>query len=110
MQIDKLYSFYIILVISIVTIILRVGPAILFPPNKETPPTLVFLGKVMPLAVIGMLLVYCFKTININFSTIGISQIIAALVTAAIYLYKRSTIFSILFGTITYMILVQVIF
>lgn len=110
MEINKLYSFYIILTISIITILLRLSPAWIFPPDKPTPKVLVYLGRVMPIAVIAMLIVYCFRNINLFSYPFGLSEIIAGGFTAVSYIIKRSTILSILLGTIIYMILVQVVF
>lgn len=109
-EISKTYSLYIILIISIVTILLRVGPAWFFPPDKPTPPILVYLGRVMPVAVIAMLIVYCFRNIDLINYPHGLAEIIAGSVTAISFLIKRSTLISILLGTVTYMFLVQVVF
>lgn len=110
MNLSPVYSLYIILVISLVTIILRVGPALIFPPDKPTPPILVYLGQVMPIAVIAMLIVFCFRNINVMQYPYGLPELIAGAVTAVSYLIKRSTLISILLGTVTYMVLVQLIF
>lgn len=109
-ELNLTYSLYIILVISLVTIVLRVGPALIFPPDKPTPDILVYLGKVMPIAVIAMLIVFCFRNINLTEYPYGLAEIIAGGVTAGSYLWKRSTLISILLGTVTYMILIQFVF
>ena len=103
-------SILIILTISIITIILRVGPAWLFPSDKPTPKVLVYLSKVMPIAVIGMLIVYCFRNTVIMTYPYALPEIIAASVTIISFLIKRSTLISIFLGTVVYMILVQFVF
>ncbi len=103
-------SILIVLTISVITILLRVGPAWLFPADKPTPKVLVYLSKVMPIAVIGMLIVYCFRETEISTYPHAAPEIIAALMTIVSYLIKRSTIISIFLGTVVYMILVQFVF
>ncbi len=109
-MIDQTHSILIILVISVITILLRVGPAWLFPPDKPTPKVLVYLSKVMPMAVIGMLIVYCFRNTQFFSFPYGLPELIGALVTVVSFLLKRSTMLSILLGTVTYMYLIQVVF
>lgn len=110
MQIDKTFSLYIILVISAVTILLRVGPAWIFSPKRPTPNLLIYLGKVMPSAVIAMLIVYCYRNIDLFNFPFGMAEIIAGVVTALSYILKRSTLISVLLGTVTYMFLIQAVF
>ena len=51
-------SLLIILIVAIVTFATRVIPFLLFPKGKEIPPKVLYLGKVLPYAIIGMLVVY----------------------------------------------------
>ena len=53
-----------ILVIAAVTVLTRVLPFALFPGNKKTPEFILYLGEVLPFAIIGMLVVYCFKSVS----------------------------------------------
>ncbi len=109
-MIDIQHSVLIVLIISLVTIILRIGPAWIFPPDKPTPDILVYLSKVMPPAVIGMLIIYCFRNIDFTQYPFGISEILSGIVTITSFLITKSTILSILFGTILYMFMIQVVF
>lgn len=92
------------------TVITRFLPFILFPANKPTPKYIQYLGKVLPSAVIGMLVIYCMKDVNILIGNHGFPELIAIAVVVSIHLWKRKMLLSIAAGTITYMLLVQLVF
>ncbi len=98
-----------IAIISAVTILIRFLPFIIFK-GRETPKTITYLGKVLPYAIMGMLVVYCLK--NVAFSSIDafLPEIIASLVVVVSYVFKRNTLISIIGGTVCYMLLVQLVF
>lgn len=98
-----------IAVMSIVTIVLRFLPFIFLDDSKDYK-MLNYLSKVLPSAVMGMLVVYCLRDVNLSSVFNFLPTLIASLLTALTYIWKRSTLFSILFGTIAYMFLIQVIF
>ena len=93
---------------SIVTILLRFLPFIVF--RKQTPQYISYLGKVLPPAIIGMLVIYCLKDITPLINPFGIPELIAGACVVAIHVWKRNSIISILAGTIIYMVLVQMVF
>ena len=93
---------------SIVTMLLRFLPFIVF--RKQTPQYILYLGKVLPPAIIGMLVIYCLKDITPLINPFGIPELIAGACVAAIHVWKRNSIISILAGTIIYMVLVQMVF
>lgn len=98
-----------IAIISGVTILLRVLPFVLFS-GRRTPKIIIYLGKVLPYAVMGMLVVYCLK--DISFSSIGnfLPALIGVIAVAVSYIIKRNTLLSIIVGTVLYMVLVQFVF
>ena len=98
-----------IAIMSIVTIILRFLPFIVLDDDKDYK-LLNYLNKVMPSAVMGMLVVYCLKDTDISSINNLIPTLIAGGITAFTYIWKRKTLFSILSGTIIYMFLIQMIF
>ena len=51
-------------VMAIVTILLRFLPFLVF--QKKTPPYIAYLGRVLPAAIIGMLVIYCLKDVSIR--------------------------------------------
>ena len=71
-----------ILVIAAVTALVRFAPFWLFPPGRPTPRYILYLGRVLPRAVIGMLVIYCFK--HVNFGGLGgfLPDVLAGALTA----------------------------
>jgi len=99
-----------LLAMSVGTVITRFISFICFPPNKKTPKYIMYLGKVLPYAVMGMLIVYGLKDVNPTVWSHGLPELIAIALTAALHLWKKNTLVSISAGTIFYMILVQFVF
>ena len=93
---------------SITTILLRFLPFLVF--KKETPPYISYLGKVLPPAIIGMLVIYCLKDVTPTASPYGIPELIAAACVVILQVWKCNSLISILTGTLIYMILVQMVF
>lgn len=103
-------SFTIIVLVALTTLATRAIPFILFPEGKKIPKAVQYLGKVLPPAVIGMLVVYCFKGIEITSAPFGLPETFAGAVVALLHVWKRNNLLSIGVGTVFYMILVQYIF
>ena len=104
------YSLIIIVSVALTTLATRAIPFILFPEGKKIPKAVEYLGKVLPPAVIGMLVVYCFKSVNLISSPFGLPEFIAGLTVVVLHVWKRNNLLSIGVGTILYMVLVQTIF
>ena len=101
-------SAILIAVMSIVTILLRFLPFLLF--RKHTPGYIVYLGKVLPAAIIGMLVVYCLKDMTFTAAPFGFPELIAVGCVVGAQALKRNSLLSILLGTLVYMVLIQVVF
>ncbi|MBQ3137513.1 MAG: AzlD domain-containing protein [Clostridia bacterium] len=99
-----------IAVMVLATVIMRYLPFILFPDNKPTPPFIHYMGKVLPPAVFGFLIIYALKNVNITEGSHGIPELIAIAITAAAHLWKNQMLISIAAGTVSYMLMVQFIF
>ena len=100
---------YVIIMIAImaaVTMLLRFTPFLIFG-ERKTPAYIDFLGKYLPYAIMGMLVVYCLKGMTFMEAPFGIPEIIAVAVTAGLHIWKRNTLISIICGTVCYMILIQ---
>lgn len=106
---DNGYLFLAVLVIALVTVALRFLPFWIFRDEKRTPKLILRLGKALPGAVMGMLVVYCLK--NVGFSSVSgfLPELIAGILVAASYVWKKNTLLSILAGTVCYMLLIRVI-
>ena len=97
-----------VIAMSTVTILLRALPFIIF--HKQPPAYITYLGKVLPPAIIGMLVIYCLKDVTFLTSPFGLPELIAALCVIMAQIWKRNSLVSILAGTVIYMFLVQTIF
>ncbi|SDD96886.1 branched-chain amino acid transporter permease [Sporomusa acidovorans] len=103
-------SLIIIAVVALGTVLTRFLPFILFPDNKKTPKYILYLGKVLPFAAIGLLIVYCLKNVSAQAAPYGIPELIAIGCIVLLHLRKGSVLLSIGGGTILYMALVQFVF
>ena len=92
------------------TLLTRFGAFLVFPQGKKAPDFVLFLGKALPTAVMGMLVVYAFKETVVLSYQYGIPELIALLVTVGLHLWKRNMLVSIGVGTVVYMILIQAVF
>lgn len=99
-----------IAVIVLATMLTRFLPFILFPAGKPTPKYIQYLGKVLPDAVFGLLVVYCLKYVSIFSGSRGLPELIAIVVVILLHLWKRQMLLSIAGGTVCYMLLVQLVF
>ena len=87
------------------TIATRYLPFFIFKENKKTPEYIQYLGKFLPSAVFGMLVIYCLKNVEVLHGTHGIPEGISILVTAVLHLWKKNMFLSIAGGTICYMLM-----
>ncbi len=92
------------------TVLTRFLPFIIFPAGKKMPEIIKYLGKVLPAAVFGFLVVFCLKNVEILGGSHGIPELIAIAVVVLLHLWKRQMLISILGGTVVYMLLVQSVF
>ncbi len=92
------------------TALTRFLPFLLFPAGKPTPKYIQYLGKVLPSAVFGLLVVYCLKNVNLLAGSHGIPELISIGAVVAIHSWKRQMLLSIAGGTLCYMFLVQTVF
>jgi len=105
-----LHSFWLILVVALVTAGLRFLPFVIFGENRSTPPLIAHLGQVLPYAIMGMLVVYCLKDVDLGGGSYGIPEFLSCAVVAGLHVWKRNTLLSIGAGTIFYMMMVQYLF
>lgn len=97
-----------IAVMALTTATLRFLPFLVF--TRRTPSYVVYLGKVLPAALIGMLVVYCLKDVQVTFAPHGLPELIAGAGVALLQAWKRNSLLSILAGTLLYMVLIQAVF
>ena len=92
------------------TMTTRFLPFVVFSSKRPTPKYVQYLGKVLPGAIFGMLVVYCLKDVSIINYSHGIPEAIAIVITVLLHLWKRQMLLSIAGGTVVYMLLVQLVF
>ena len=100
----------IIAVAGAVTLLLRFLPFLIFGGKRETPPYIVYLGKVLPYAIMGMLVIYCLRGISFTAAANFLPELIACAVVVLAHVWKRNTLLSIISGTVCYMLLVKFVF
>ena len=88
----------------------RLFPFALFGGKKEVPHFITYLGAVLPVAILGILIVYCLRDFEKGSINYILPQIIAVALTAGIHLWKKNTLLSIAVGTIGYMLLIHFVF
>lgn len=106
----QLRELILILVIALCTFLTRVTPFALFGRHQSPPAPITYLGKVLPAAVIAILVIYCVKGVEFSQAEGFVPQFLAIGVVVLLHLWKRNNLLSIAGGTICYMILVQGVF
>lgn len=107
---NTIHSLLLIIVIAAVTMLLRFLPFIVFPSGRKTPKYITYLGQVLPCAIMGMLVVYCLKSVSLISFPFGLPELIPNILVVGLYVWKRNTLISIGAGTVCYMLLIQFIF
>lgn len=107
---NNVYTFMMILVIALVTAALRFAPFVIFNGDRSVPKFITYLGRVLPYSIMAMLVVYCLKGISFVKAPFGIPEVISVVLVAGLHVWKRNTLFSIICGTVCYMVLIQVVF
>ena len=99
---DNIYALAVIGVASVVTI------AIIF--RKEPPAAILYLGDVLPYAIMGMLVIYCLKGVSFTGGSHGIPELASIFLVVVLHKWKHNMLLSILAGTACYMLMIQFVF
>ncbi len=102
------HSLLLIAVMAGITALIRFLPFLVF--RKGTPGPVLYLGEVLPYAIMGMLVVYCLRNISFVSSPHGIPELLSVLLVIVLHKWKHNTLLSIPAGTVCYMLLVQLVF
>ena len=100
----------IIIAVALGTVITRFLPFIVFPQSKTPPKTVLQIGKMLPPAMMGLLVVYCLKDVEFTKGSYGLPEFVAIAVILVIHKWKNNVLLSIVVGTLLYMLMVQYIF
>ncbi len=104
------HSAILIGVCALITAALRFIPFIVFSGKRKTPEFVTYLGKVLPFAIMGMLVVFCLKSTSLTSFPHGIPELISVGVVAGLHIWKRNTLLSIISGTVIYILLINFVF
>ena len=110
MTMTTFQAFITVLAVVLGTMLTRFLPFIIFPSDKTPPKFIQYLGKVLPSAVIGLLVIYCLKDVSVFGGTYGLPEATSLLSIVLLHIWKKNTLLSIGGGTIIYMLLVQFVF
>lgn len=89
------------------TMTTRFLPFIIFSENRKTPKFIQYIGKYLPSAVFGMLIIYCLRNVDILHGTHGLPETVSILITILLHIWKRNMFLSIAAGTLCYMLLLH---
>ena len=104
----NLHAALLVAVMAVVTALLRFLPFLVF--RHKVPSYVMYLGEVLPAAIIGMLVIYCLKDVTLSRAPFGAPELLAGLAVVGLQAWKRNSLISILGGTVLYMLLVQLVF
>ena len=104
------YIWTAVAIIALATAAIRFLPFVMFRASGKTPAVINKLGKMLPQAIMGMLVIYCLKDTSFAGLDGWLPALLGCVVVGAVHIWKRNTLLSILVGTITYMFLVQFVF
>ncbi len=107
---NNTHAMVLILTMMVGTMATRFLPFLLLGDKRQTPPFISYLGKVLPYAIMGMLVVYCLKGVSVTQLSSLTPAALGVGITAGLHLWKHNTLISIIGGTVCYMILVQMVF
>ncbi|MFT3985853.1 MAG: branched-chain amino acid transporter permease [Lachnospiraceae bacterium] len=92
------------------TMLTRFLPFFIFSGKKPAPPYVQYLGKALPSAIFGMLIIYCLKDVSVFTGTRAVPELISIAVVVGLHLWRRQMLLSIAGGTVCYMLLIQFLF
>lgn len=108
MRLNNTQTLVAIAVIAAVTALTRFLPFLLFS-GKKTPQYILWLGKVLPYAIMGMLVVYCLKGVSITSAPYGVPELVCCAVAVLLQIFKRNSILSITVSSALYVLIVNLI-
>ena len=106
---SSIYAYGTIIICAVITIIIRALPFLVFG-KKELPPVVDYLGKVLPGAIMIILVIYCLKGVSFTSAPYGAPELICVLICVLLQIKLKNSIPSIAISTALYMILIRTVF
>lgn len=110
MRLSGMETLIMILALAAGTQLTRWLPFWLFPENRRPPAVVLYLGRVLPAAVMGLLVVYCLRNIQFSVPPHGAAELLSVAAVALLHRWRGNVLLSIAGGTALYMVLVQAVF
>lgn len=110
MPLTPMQTLIMILAITFGTMITRFTPFVLFPEHREPPKVISDLGKMLPPAMMGLLVIYSLRNTAPLHWPYGLPQLIAITIIIILHKWKGNVLLSIGAGTAVCMFLVQTVF
>ena len=109
-MITSVETLMIIAVAAVCTFLTRALPFMIFNNAEALPKKIVYLGKVLPMAIMLCLIVYCVRNTAFLHYPYGLPELLGIAGVVVLHLWKRNNMISIIGGTLLYMVLVQLVF
>lgn len=110
MYLTPFQALCIILAVAAGTQLTRWLPFWLFPEKKQPPAIVTDLGRILPPAMMGLLVVYCLRATPVLQAPHGAPEALAVAAVVVLYQWRGNMLLSIAGGTAVYMLLVQLVF
>lgn len=94
---------------ALCTLLMRALPFLFFRGDRPLPAWLERLGKVLPSAIMAVLVVYCLKDAVLSPRDNALPQALGVAAVALSYRWKHNTLLSILLGTATVMLVMRIV-
>ncbi len=107
---DNKDIFLIVAALAVATAVTRFLPFVIFPKDRKIPDFIVYIGKILPFAAVGLLVVSCFSGVSFLKYPYGIPEIVCVALAALLHWKKRNSLLSIAVSTALYMVLIQFVF
>ena len=106
---DVKRTLIVIAICAAVTFLERALPFLMFG-KREVPGVVRYLGRVLPMAIMATLVLYCIKDISFTALAGWLPYLISIAATVLLHLWKSNSLLSIAGGTAVYIVLVQFVF
>lgn len=107
---NTLHALALIATMAVVTFLTRASSFLLFDRNNHPPQLVLYLGRVLPPAVMAMLIIYCLRSTSFAQCASWVPAAVSCVVVVLLHLWKHNDLLSIFGGTVLYMVLVQAVF
>lgn len=93
---------------GVITLALRALPFLLFSQkNRAVPTAILYLGQVLPYASMVLLVVYCFRNLDVQAPSALIPAVAGTLSVVLLQVWRKNSTISIFGGTVIYMLTLQ---